>query len=121
MSSDFRRGLEAGADSDPIALEPTMRRLDQEERTARAAESTGPTAAEAVAYLRDLAALWDEADGSGRKLLAEALFDRIDVLGAKRVNLHPSAAPRAQGWGKAWNGARLVVMVGATVSDFTRS
>jgi hypothetical protein len=74
---------------------------------------TAPTPAEAVEYLRDLAAPWDTADGSGRKLLAEALFDRIDVLGAARVHLRPSASAQAQGWGEAWDGARLVVMVGA--------
>ena len=96
-------------DRDPVALEIAMPRLDQEDGTARAAKSSGPTAAEAVAYLRDLATLWDQADGSERKILAEALFDRIDVLGAKRVNLHPSASAQAQGWGEAWNGARLVV------------
>jgi site-specific recombinase XerD len=50
---------------------------------------------------------------SGRKLLAEALFERIEVLGARKVRLHPSASAKAQGWDRAWNGARLVVMVGA--------
>jgi hypothetical protein len=29
-------------------------------------------------------------------LLAEALFERIDVLGASRVHLHPSASAQAQ-------------------------
>ncbi len=90
-----------------------MRRLDREEGDAKGAVPAGPTRAEAAAYLRDLARLWDDADGSGRKLLAEALFYRIDVLGAKRVNLHPSPSATAQGWAEAWNGARLVVMVGA--------
>ena len=99
-------------DRDPVALEATMRRLDREEADAKSIVAAGPTRAEAAAYLRDLARLWDDADGSGRKLLAEALFDRIEVLGAHRVNLHPSPSATAQGWAEAWNGARLVVVVG---------
>jgi hypothetical protein len=55
----------------------------------------------------------DEAEPSGGKLLAEALFERIDVLGARKVKLHPSASAQAQGWAEAWNGARLVVLIGA--------
>ncbi len=90
-----------------------MRRLDHEETVARATHADGPTAAEAVDYLSDLARLWGEAEGSGRRQLAEALFERIDVLGAGKVHVHPSASARAQGWAEAWNGARLVVMVGA--------
>jgi hypothetical protein len=57
--------------------------------------------------------LWDDADPSGRKLLAEALFERIDVLGARKVRLHPSASAKAQGWDRTWHSVRLVVMVGA--------
>lgn len=100
-------------DRDGDALEATMRRLDREESEARAATNDGPTAAEAAEYLRDLPRLWDEAEGSGRRQLAEALFERIEVLGAQRVHLHPSQSAKAQGWAEAWNGARLVVMVGA--------
>jgi DNA invertase Pin-like site-specific DNA recombinase len=100
-------------DRDGPALDETMRRLDHEECEAQAAHADVPTAAEAVAYLQDLPRLWEEAEGSGRRLLAEALFERIDVLGARKVHVHPSASARAQGWAEAWNGARLVVMVGA--------
>ena len=100
-------------DRDEVALGETMRRLDREETEAKATNADVPTAAEAVEYLRDLPRLWDDAEGSGRKQLAEALFERIDVLGARKLNVHPSAAAKAQGWAEAWNGARLVVMVGA--------
>lgn len=100
-------------DRDSAELDAAMRRLDQEEAGARAARPAGPTPREAAEYLRDLPRLWDEAEGSGRRLLAEALFERIDVLGARKVRLHPSASARAQGWDEAWDGARLVVMVGA--------
>jgi DNA invertase Pin-like site-specific DNA recombinase len=100
-------------DRDTAALEATMRTLDQDESRARAAHSDGPTPEEAIESLRELPELWDDAEPSGRKLLAESLFDRIDVLGSRKVKLHPSASAKAQGWDRAWNGARLVVMVGA--------
>ena len=41
-------------------------------------------------YPRDLPRLWEEAEWSGRRRLAEALFERIDVLGAQEVHLRPS-------------------------------
>jgi hypothetical protein len=91
-------------DRDEVALGETMRRLDREETEAKATNADVPTAAEAVEYLRDLPRLWDEAEGSGRKQLAEALFERIDVLGARKLNVHPSAAAKAQGWAEAWMG-----------------
>jgi hypothetical protein len=100
-------------DRDTAALEAAMRALDQEETQAKALHTDGPTPQEAVESLRELPELWDDAEPSGRKLLAESLFDRIDVLGARKVKLHPSASAKAQGWDRAWNGARLVVMVGA--------
>jgi DNA invertase Pin-like site-specific DNA recombinase len=100
-------------DRDPDALEAAMRALDQDEQRARGASADGPTAEEAIEFMRNLPGLWDEAEPSGRKLLAEALFERIDVLGAGKAKLHPSASAKAQGWDRAWNGARLVVMVGA--------
>ena len=100
-------------DRDPDALEATMRALDQEEARAKVARADGPTPEEAVESLRELPKLWDDAEPSGRRLLAEALLDRIDGLGARKVKLHPSASAKAQGWDVAWNGARLVVMVGA--------
>jgi DNA invertase Pin-like site-specific DNA recombinase len=100
-------------DRDASTLEETMRRLDHEESVARATDADGPTAAEAVEFLSDLQRLWEEAEGTGRRQLAEALFERIDVLGATKIRVHPSASAKAQGWATAWNGARLVVMVGA--------
>jgi DNA invertase Pin-like site-specific DNA recombinase len=100
-------------DRDPDALEASMRALDQQEQGARGATPDGPSAEEATEFLRNLPGLWDQAEPSGRKLLAEALFERIDVLGAGKAKLHPSASAQAQGWAEAWNGARLVVMVGA--------
>lgn len=48
-------------------------------------------AAEVVRYLRDLPETWRKAaDGSGRRLLASALFDRIEVLGLREATVHLS-------------------------------
>lgn len=65
---------------------------------ARGATPEGPSAEDATEFLRNLPELWDQAEPSGRKLLAEALFERIDVLGAGKAKLHPSASAQAQGW-----------------------
>jgi len=89
------------------------RTLDQQESQAKAVHADGLTREEAIESLRELPQLWNDAEPSGRKLLAEALFERIDILGTRKVKLHPSASAKAQGWDRAWNGARLVVMVGA--------
>jgi hypothetical protein len=51
-----------------------------EEADARASTQV-VSAAEAIAWLRDLPALWDAADDSGRRLLTEALFEKVEVLG----------------------------------------
>jgi len=74
-----------------------MRALDQQEQGARGATPDGPSAEEATEFLRNLPGLWDRPKPSGRKLLAEALFERIDVLGAGKAKLHPSASAKAQG------------------------
>jgi len=75
-----------------------MRTLDQEELIAKAVHTDGPTLEEAMDSLRELPKLWDDAEPSGRKLLAEeALMDRIDVLGTGKVKLHPSASARLKG------------------------
>jgi hypothetical protein len=67
---------------DTTVLERTMKRLDDEEREAEASTRV-ISAAEAVAWLRDLPALWAAADDSGRRLLTEALFEKAPArLGA---------------------------------------
>lgn len=100
-------------DRDTHVLDASMSRFDAEEAAARERAIEGPTATEAVAYLRDLLVSWDEAEGSGRKLLAEALFERVEVLGTRKVHIRPSPSAMRYGWADAWRGVRLVVMVGA--------
>ena len=57
-------------------------------------------AAEAVGYLRDLGGTWAAADGGqGRKMLTEALFERIDVRGFRKAQLHLTDAAIAHGFG----------------------
>jgi hypothetical protein len=67
--------------------------LDREEA---AAEHPKPAAAippdVAARYVRELPETWRKADGgNGRRLLATALFDRIEVLGVREATIHLSA------------------------------
>ena len=78
---------------DGSALEATMSRLDRE--FARSEEREAPDAVPtdvAVRYVRELPETWRKAEGgSGRQLLASALFDHIDVLGIREATVHLSA------------------------------
>jgi hypothetical protein len=58
----------------------------------KGARADGLTREQAIGSLRELPELWDDAEPSERKLLAEALFERIDVLG-RRVS-----KPRHSAW-----------------------
>jgi len=64
-----------------------MGHLDAEEANARGTTKV-VTAADAVAWLHDLPALWAAADDSGRRLQTEALFEKVEVLGVP-VGDHP--------------------------------
>jgi hypothetical protein len=88
-------------DRDTDALEATMARLDEEEREAKEEKvEDGVPAAEAVRYLKELDRTWSAADGGkGRKMLAEALFERIEVRGFREVRLHLTDAAIAHGFG----------------------
>jgi hypothetical protein len=78
-----------------------MARLDVEERDAREEKvEDGVPAAEAVRYLKDIGGTWAAADGGkGRKMLAEALFQRIEARGFREVRLHLTDAAIAPGFG----------------------
>ena len=73
-------------DRDVRALEATMSRLDAELHEAmRERVIDGVPPSEAVRYLRELCSTWEAAGGgTGRRMLAEALFSRIDVRGSAR-------------------------------------
>ena len=90
-------------DRDSGALDLAMARLDAEQREAsRHRELEGVPADVAVRYLRELSATWMKADGGpGRRMLAEALFERIDVLGAREATIRPTDAAVAYGFAAA--------------------
>ena len=98
---------------DPAELEATMRRLDAEEQAARQSVARAPlSAAEVVAYLRDLPRLWADGQPAQRRALAEALFARVRALGIRRIEITPTEAAAEHGLADAF-GADEVVMVGA--------
>jgi hypothetical protein len=77
-------------DRDSVALDLAMKRLDAKEDQARASTQVISTD-EAVARLQDLPAFWVAADDSGRRLLTQALFEKVDVLRGE-VRDHPPDA-----------------------------
>lgn len=93
-------------DRDGSTLEATMSRLDRE--LARSEEREAPDAVPtdvAVRYVRELPETWRKAEGgSGRQLLASALFDRIDVLGLREATVHLSAHAVRHGLAAALQG-----------------
>ena len=57
------------------------------------ASSKVVSAAPAVAWLQDLPTLWASADDSGRRLLTEAIFEKVEVLGVQSATIHPTPEP----------------------------
>jgi hypothetical protein len=102
-------------DRDVHALEQAMAHLDAEEATARASTKV-VSAAEAVAWLHDLPALWTAADDSGRRLLTEALFEKVEVLGVQSVTIHPTPEADAHGWSDAFGPVPLLLNAGRAFS-----
>jgi hypothetical protein len=94
-------------DRDLGKLEATMARLDAEAEAEAARPSRVPTAAEARAYLESLPELWAKTSDAGRHAIAEAVFERIDVLGATDFTFTLTAHARARGWDAAF-GAGVV-------------
>ncbi len=95
-----RAALQYARDRDIARLEATMARLDAEAAAER--PSRLPTAAEARAYLESLPDLWAKTSDAGRKAIAEAVFERIDVLGARDYTFMLTAAAKARGWDAAF-------------------
>jgi hypothetical protein len=102
-------------DRDLVALERTMDRLDVDEAEAKAsAQVIEPS--EALEWLRDLPALWTAADDSGRRLLTEALFEKVEVLGVQPVTIHPTPEADAHGWSDAFGPVPLLLDAGRAFS-----
>ena len=102
-----RAALQFAKDRDLGRLEATMARLDAEAAAAVVRPSRLPTAAEARAYLESLPELWAKTSDAGRHAIAEAVFERIDVLGANDFAFTLTAHARARGWDAAF-GAGVV-------------
>ncbi len=66
-----------------------------------------PTSAEARAYLESLPELWAKTSDAGRHAIAEAVFERIDVLGVTDYTFTLTAHAKARGWDAAF-GAGVV-------------
>jgi len=90
-----------------------MGRLDREDAEARSVrEPDGVPADVAVRYLRELGTTWRHSDGGpGRRMLAEALFERIEAKGARELSLRLTDAAIAHGFAAAMP-ARSQVSVG---------
>ncbi len=108
------------ADRDVDAWKATMERLDREEAEANSATRTLPTAEEAKAYLTDLPRLWDASGPEERKLLTNALFERIDVLGVEEVTVTLTPEARERGWLAAWADTELEVPLTSKVVGYGR-
>ena len=94
--------LRFAKDRDLGRLEATMARLDAEAQAAVVRPSRIPTAAEARAYLESLPDLWAKTSDAGRHAIAEAVFERIDVLGANDFTFTLTAHAKARGWDAAF-------------------
>jgi len=105
--SGYRRDRDSGA------LDQAMARLEAEEHEARRPRQVdGVSADVAVRYLRELSTAWQKADGGpGRRMLAEALFSRIEVLGAREATIHLTNVAVAHGFAAAIPN-QIVVVVG---------
>ncbi|HUT76273.1 MAG TPA: recombinase family protein [Polyangia bacterium] len=99
--------LRFAKDRDLGRLEATMARLDAEAQAAVVRPSRVPTAAEARAYLESLPDLWGKTSDAGRHAIAEAVFERIDVLGVTDYTFTLTAQAKARGWDAAF-GAGVV-------------
>lgn len=86
---------------DLAVLERDMARLDEEEKTAKTPPQERPAWSEVLAVLKDLPAMWREAEPADRKGLAEAHIEDVTALGARRMTV------------RFHGGVQAVVMVGA--------
>lgn len=94
--------LRFARDRDMGRLEATMARLDAEAEAALVRPSQTPTAAQARDYCENLPKLWEKTDAEGRRAIAEAVFERIEVTGAQDYAFAVTIAAKAHGWDVAF-------------------
>ncbi len=97
-----RAALQFAKDRDVGRLEATMARLDAEAQAGVVRSSRLPTAAEAREYLESLPELWAKTSDAGRKEIAKAVFEWIDVLGARDYTFRLTAAAKERRWDEAF-------------------
>ncbi len=107
-----RAALGFARDRDMGRLEATMARLDAEAAAAVVRPSRTPTAAEARAYLEELPNLWARTSDAGRHAIAEATFERIDVLGVTNYTFTLTAHAKARGWDAAFGPGVVAGQIG---------
>jgi hypothetical protein len=87
--------------------------------TGHAHRRRDPVAKSRLASLRD-----DEvgtgrevaADDSGRRLLTEAIFEKIEVLGVQSATIHPTPEADTHGWSDAFGTLALLLNAGRAFS-----
>jgi DNA invertase Pin-like site-specific DNA recombinase len=104
--------LRFAKDRDLGRLEATMARLDAEAQAAVVRPSRIPTVAEARTYLESLPDLWAKTSDAGRHAIAEAVFERIDVLGANDFSFTLTASAKARGWDAAFGAGDQSISIG---------
>jgi hypothetical protein len=97
-------------DRDAAALDAAMRRLDAEVARSEESDVAVPTRDDVLGYLSNLSRLWEETETEGRRAIAEATFDHLDVLGLD-VIATPSAEAEQYGWGEVFGRGTLEVPV----------
>jgi hypothetical protein len=80
--------------------------------TAVVGPSRIPTAAEARAWLESLPELWAKTSDAGRHAIAEAVFERIDVLGVTDYTFTLTAYAKAHGWDAAFGAGDQSISIG---------
>jgi hypothetical protein len=104
--------LRFAKDRDLGRLEATMARLDAEAQAAVVRPSRIPTPAEVRAYLESLPDLWAKTSDAGRHAIAEAVFERIDVLGVTDYTFTLTAHAKAHGWDAAFGAGDQSISIG---------
>jgi hypothetical protein len=87
-------------------------RLDAETQAAVVRPSRVPTAAGARAYLESSPDLRAKTSDAERRAIAEAVSERIDVLGTTAYTFMLTAAAKARGWDAAFGAGVVAVKEG---------
>ena len=93
-----------------------MTRLDAEEVEAKASEQVVDSAEALDVAPRTCLHCGAAGDDSGRRLLTEALFERVEVLGVQSATIHPTPEADAHGWSDAFGPEPLLLRVGVVAA-----